>query len=211
MVSRQEAIRAADAVICQIMEHCERIEIAGSIRRGRELVHDADMVVIPKGKVEVKVEVEGGRSGDGRGAARVRIGQVMRELHVGAANEFRAGEKMVSAVVRVPSDWTRGTEEAQWAEVQVDVYFATQENFGMILCVRTGSANHNIWMAQTCKTMGMKFAAGSGIIQNSETRDQNAELPRGRTEEEVFGALGLMAPEPELREIACGTPLWMKR
>ena len=181
------ALEAANLVIDGIMQHCERIEIAGSLRRGREMVGDVDLVAIA-----------------GPGAA-LRIGQVMRELHVGAAKDYRAGEKMVSAVVRVPAEWTRGTEEAQWTEVQVDVYFATPENFGMLMVVRTGSAQHNVYMAKLARSLNMKFAAGSGVL------DKDGNVMGAKTEEEVFGAFGLEVPVPEQREIICGMPAWMRK
>lgn len=38
----------ADLIVQKLTPHCERIEVAGSIRRKRPWVHDIDIVLIPK-------------------------------------------------------------------------------------------------------------------------------------------------------------------
>jgi DNA polymerase (family 10) len=37
----------AEAIIEQLKPHCDKVQIAGSIRRGRQFVHDIDIVCIP--------------------------------------------------------------------------------------------------------------------------------------------------------------------
>ena len=44
----EEARDIAKRVKEKLMPHCERIEIVGSIRREKPIVHDIDMVLIPK-------------------------------------------------------------------------------------------------------------------------------------------------------------------
>jgi len=194
MVTREQALGAYNVLLAKgLADYFERLEVAGSVRRGREMVHDLDIVGIP------------------RVACTFAIAEFMRGLCTDLKS-FRGGEKMVSAVVRSPSssspssgtkDEGRG-DEPTLREVQVDIYFATPENFGMLLTVRTGSAQHNVYMARMAKSIGLKFAAGSGVLA------PHGEVLGARTEEEVFGAFGLTVPEPRLREIACGIPLWMK-
>lgn len=43
-----QAIEIAEKVKAQLAPHCERIEIAGSIRRRRHIVRDIEIVAIPK-------------------------------------------------------------------------------------------------------------------------------------------------------------------
>ena len=43
-----QATLIAEKLKQELKPHCDRIEIAGSIRRGRPIVHDIDIVLIPK-------------------------------------------------------------------------------------------------------------------------------------------------------------------
>jgi len=44
----EEAKRLAQEIVEQIFPHCERVEVAGSIRRKKSEVRDIDLVLIPK-------------------------------------------------------------------------------------------------------------------------------------------------------------------
>jgi hypothetical protein len=48
MIAVTDARAAADKLVALIRDECERVEIAGSIRRGKAEVHDAELVVIPR-------------------------------------------------------------------------------------------------------------------------------------------------------------------
>ncbi|GAI20461.1 unnamed protein product [marine sediment metagenome] len=78
--------------------------------------------------------------------------------------------------------------------VQVDLYLAEPETWGMSLLVRTGSANHNIKLATKAKKMGLHFSVARGI------EDEKGMVIASQTEEEVFNALGLNYILPEERE-----------
>jgi len=43
-----EALAVAEGTVAALLPHCERIEIAGSLRRRRPVVHDIDLVVQPR-------------------------------------------------------------------------------------------------------------------------------------------------------------------
>ena len=49
----QEAKSIAERVRTTLLPHCERVEIAGSIRRGKPTVHDIDIVMVPKSGEEL--------------------------------------------------------------------------------------------------------------------------------------------------------------
>lgn len=46
-ISLETAQKVAEAVVKKLSPYCERLAVAGSIRRRRPRVHDIDMVVIP--------------------------------------------------------------------------------------------------------------------------------------------------------------------
>jgi DNA polymerase (family 10) len=50
--SSYEAILIANELCNRIDEYCEKYDIAGSIRQGKEMVGDVDIVIIPKTPVE---------------------------------------------------------------------------------------------------------------------------------------------------------------
>jgi DNA polymerase (family 10) len=65
--TRESALEVANYLQKEIAEFCERFAIAGSIRQGKEMVGDIDMVIIPKApvdefiaKIKEKIEFEYG-------------------------------------------------------------------------------------------------------------------------------------------------------
>jgi DNA polymerase/3'-5' exonuclease PolX len=85
---------------------------------------------------------------------------------------------------------------------QVDFYRAKPSTFGVLLLVRTGSADHNIWLAGCAISMGMRIRYSEGLIKEGC-------VVAGETERGVFEALGLRYPLPSQREVVDGKPVWM--
>jgi len=77
---------------------------------------------------------------------------------------------------------------------QLDFYRATQNTFGIHKLIRTGSAEHNMWLAQLAISKGMRIKYSQGLLKDGQ-------VVAGKTEESVFEALDLPYTEPEEREI----------
>jgi DNA polymerase (family 10) len=76
--------------------------------------------------------------------------------------------------------------------MQVDVRVVPEESFGSALCYFTGSKDHNVALREMAKKEGLKLSE-YGLFRDEA-------LVAGRTEEEVYQALGLSYIPPELRE-----------
>jgi DNA polymerase (family 10) len=85
---------------------------------------------------------------------------------------------------------------------QVDFYRAKPQTFGILLLVRTGSAQHNVWLAGCAISKGMRIKYSEGLIKEGC-------VIAGETEQGVFEALGLAYQLPSEREIVDGKPVWM--
>ena len=85
---------------------------------------------------------------------------------------------------------------------QVDFYRAKPETFGIHLLVRTGSAEHNCWLAGYAISKGMRLKYSEGLIQNGKPI-------AGEDEKSVFEALALPFPQPTQREIIDNKPAWL--
>jgi DNA polymerase/3'-5' exonuclease PolX len=85
---------------------------------------------------------------------------------------------------------------------QVDFYRAKPSTFGIHLLVRTGSAEHNMWLAGYAISKGMRIKYSEGLIKEGS-------VIAGEDEKGVFEALGLSCPLPTEREIVDKKPVWM--
>jgi len=86
---------------------------------------------------------------------------------------------------------------------QADFYRAYDDNFGIQQLVRTGSAEHNCFLASYALSKGFKLKYSEGLMKETS-------VVSGKTEESIFEALGLPCPIPEEREIVNGKPVWLK-
>jgi DNA polymerase/3'-5' exonuclease PolX len=84
----------------------------------------------------------------------------------------------------------------------VDFYRAKPSTFGIHLLVRTGSAEHNMWLAGYAISKGMRIKYSEGLIKDGAA-------VAGETEQGVFEALNLLYPLPSKRDIADSKPVWM--
>jgi DNA polymerase (family 10) len=85
---------------------------------------------------------------------------------------------------------------------QVDFYRAKPSTFGIHLLIRTGSAEHNMWLAGCAISKGMRIKYSEGLIKDGISI-------AGETEQGVFEALCLPHPFPSEREIVEGKPIWL--
>ena len=86
---------------------------------------------------------------------------------------------------------------------QVDFYHATEQTFGIQELVRSGSAEHNMWLAGYAVSGGFRLKYSVGLMKGEVA-------VAGESEESVFGALGLQTPMPQRREVVDGKPVWLE-
>ena len=152
----RDAEKLADQIVQQIRPHCERVEVAGSIRRKKSEVRDIDIVLIPKPLLLHRI-----------------IATLQRSMD---AKALKHGERVAQLTIR---------------GVNVDLYSATEQTWGALLLIRTGSAEHNIKLSKRALSMGMKLSH-KGLIQNGKII--------ASTEKEIFEVLDLDYVPAEERE-----------
>jgi DNA polymerase (family 10) len=79
--------------------------------------------------------------------------------------------------------------------IQVDLYRATVATWGILLLVRTGSKEHNVHLCNVAISKGYRLFYSQGLV------DKTGMVIAGRTEEEVFQALGTPFIIPQDREV----------
>lgn len=85
---------------------------------------------------------------------------------------------------------------------QADFYRANEDNFGIQTLIRTGSGDHNIWLASYALSKGFRLKYSEGLLKDGK-------VIAGKEEVEVFTSLGLDCVEPRLREIVNQKPVWI--
>ena len=165
------AEQTAEQVKTVVAVHCDKIEIAGSIRRQRVKVHDIDFVAVTKDDASWQ--------------------KISSELKRMKAHTNCSGNRVIKAQLPI-----------QNGLFQVDFYRAQPSNFGIHLLIRTGSAEHNMWLASYAISKGMRIKYSEGLIKEGI-------VIAGKDEKEVFAALGLSYPLPSEREIVDDKPVWM--
>ena len=172
-LASQPATKLAQGIQSAVEAYCERIEIAGSIRRQRPRVHDVDFVVLAKSDAHWQM-----------------ISEVLKRLK---AKPNCSGNRLIKAYV-----------PHQGGLFQVDFYRAKPRTFGINLLVRTGSAEHNCWLAGQAISKSMRLKYSEGLIRDNQPI-------AGEDERGVFVALGLPFPLPEEREIVDSKPAWLPK
>lgn len=88
--------------------------------------------------------------------------------------------------------------------IQVDFYRSTPKTWGIHELIRTGSTEHNIWLARYALRNRMHLEYSVGLTDNSGT------VIASETEDEIFKTLGLEYITPAEREMKGGKPIWKK-
>lgn len=159
----------------RLESHCERIEIAGSIRRKKKTdIKDIELVVIPKKE-----------SG---------IGNLFEPV---ADVRSRGFIKCVNSWDKIKGDPSEGKYcQRQIVEgVTLDLFIADHENFGWQYLLRTGPTEYTIKVI-------LPALKARGINSLDGYLYRNGELIPVAREEEVFALLGTCVVPPRMRETA---------
>ena len=167
----KEAKTLAEQTRTAVESNCVIIEIAGSIRRQKDKVHDIDFVAVARNDAEWQ-----------------KINEKLRQLK---AKPSCSGNSLIKAFL-----------PCRKGLFQVDFYRAKLSTFGIHMIIRTGSAEHNMWLAAFAISRGMRLKYSEGL-----TKDGYAIA--GESEKAVFAALELPCPLPFQREIVDDKPIWM--
>ena len=131
-----EVLLTAQRIEFALRPFCERIEIAGSLRRMRPFVGDIEIVAIPQRPVDL-----------------FGIPQLDADT---ALDRF-----LIEKQVRMTKNG-RKYKQFTYGKFKVDLFLPeTAAHWGSIFLVRTGSHEFNMWlMAVRAKQLGLRFADG---------------------------------------------------
>jgi DNA polymerase/3'-5' exonuclease PolX len=165
------ALEITKAVMLQLQPYCDRLEVGGSIRRKRPFVKDIELVCIPKQTPVDFFEAE----------------FVVDPCFCAVVNQW-------PAVKGRPTG--RYTQRILPQGITLDLFIANPRNWGMILAIRTGSAEFS-YRTLACRWKRLGYKSEDGILRN-KFGDQ-VEI---REERDLFNLLGIGWVDPECREIA---------
>jgi DNA polymerase (family 10) len=161
-----KAHRYAGQIVAALQPFCKRLEIAGSIRRERPYCGDVDIVAEPSNEPALRARIIDGKEVVQNGP---------QNIHVRLANSleiqvFLARPESATLFEKIPSNW------------------------GSLLLCRTGSRDHNIFIAQKALSLGLKWNPYQGLFRDGI-------LIASETEESIFAALNLDFIPPQKREV----------
>ncbi len=191
-MKREDALVLAEKVVAVLQPFCERVCVAGSLRRERSEVGDIDIVALPKPLDQ---------PGPLGGTVHLVESSVWSTLFPKVLSKI--GLKLVVSgpeILRFNYVSAFGELPIDFSGFQVDVYRARPETWGVILLVRTGSKEHNVKLCSLAKAKGLKLSAAEGVV----TQVGFGQIIASKTEEEIFAALGLAFVEPKDREVRFG-------
>ena len=178
-----EAAHAVAAQIVNVMRPaCERIEIAGSLRRRKDNVGDIEILYIPVMQEEPNPEdffaTRRVNLVDGRIEGMERAGVLGRRVNAKGHTAFGEKNKLM---VHVPSG------------IPVDLFAATPETWWNQLVCRTGPAELNQQIAAAAIAKGWHWNVyGPGFRRATEYVEMHGEA-------EVFAFVGMPCLDPKRR------------
>ena len=167
----EEAREVAEDLITLLRPACERIQVAGSIRRNKARVGDIELLAISKvGPAIIHL--------DARVAELLAKGILDYRLNKRGARTYGRLNKLL---IHAPSG------------MPVDLFSTVDKYWGMALVVRTGSREFNIRVMTRFKALGLKGHAYAGV---EDLAGPYYDCP---TEEDVFRLLQWPYVPPEKR------------
>lgn len=179
-----EALPIAERIKTELAPYCSRIEIAGSIRRKRQVVNDIEIVCIISRPMSFWEQVNRYLKIKGKPGAKYtqRVVWLTDNHYVSPAGLYHENT----------SPW-----------IPLDIFTATPYNWGLIYAIRTGSAGYSHQVLATGWTK-KGYHSKEGILYRTENRGEVNASPRVvhvREEHELFDLIGIPYCDPEKREV----------
>lgn len=179
---RAEALPVAREICIRLKPHCERLIVAGSLRRCSPTVGDVEILYVPR--------------------MEERPFDFFSTHMVSLADEEIARMLVDGTLTKRPSI----TGTTAWGEknklaihrslIPVDLFRATDEAWWNYLVCRTGPADSNKRIAMAAQQRGYRWSPyGSGFVRLSD----GVEIPVN-SESEVFEFVGMPGAEPKDRQ-----------
>lgn len=179
------AARYAGRLVELLKNACERIEIAGSVRRKKGTVKDIELVVVPK-MLEVR---------DLFGVLYERENLLEKRLQ----ELVTAGVLAVPAGVRNAGERMKKFDLARTVPVmRLDLFIVLPPaQWGSVFTIRTGPGDFSKWLVT-----GRKFggAMPEGMVQLDGALYRDGQVVETPEERDYFAALGLPWLDPVKRE-----------
>ena len=176
-MEHQKAKAIADRLLSQLGPYCERIEIAGSVRRGKPDVHDIEIVAVPK--ITEQSDMFGNIVATGS------------EIDV-------AVRQLVQAGARLLKNGPRYKQLALPDEINLDLFLVLQPaQFGVLFAIRTGPAEFSKWLVTPRKDGGA--LPSHCRVRDGTVLDGDAIMPMPE-ERSFFDFLSLGWIEPGQRQ-----------
>ena len=177
-----QARELAEKWVEYLSEYCERIEIAGGIRRGKVEPHDIEIVCIPKTKEE-----------------RDMFGYVVADKN---ALSFAIDGLAYGDMCKKIKDGDRFKQLALPEGINIDLFIVRPETWAVQFVIRTGPAEFSHWIVTPRKY-------GGALPSNCKVKDgqvwQGGQAVELTEEPEFLDFLGLGWVNPEARR--AGLPL----
>jgi DNA polymerase/3'-5' exonuclease PolX len=182
--ARHVALPVSNEILEILKPVCERVIVAGSLRRGKQWVGDVEILYI------------------GKQVTRPKNGDLFAMETVSLADLAIADLLTVKALEKRPNKlgaFTWGDQNKLALHVRsgvpVDLFAATAANWWNYLVCRTGSASHNVTIATRAKQIGWTWNPyGSGF-----TKDDGSQGYTVESEADLFRFLNIQFVEPQDR------------
>lgn len=158
-----EALKIAEKYARQLLEYCDRVAIAGSIRRKKPQVKDIEIVAIPWGSKAFEIK------------------------------------KWLAQFQKIKGEFPcKYTQRVLSEGINLDLFFATEDNWGLIYAIRTGPAefSHKVLASGWAKK---GYKSKDGILHHYNEDGEEDEIKYIRQEKELFDLIGIDFIEPEAR------------
>lgn len=181
----EEAQLIADEVYNELYPFCERIMIAGSIRRKKPNVGDIEIVCIPK---------RGQQNSRKTGKPAPIMGYI-QTVQQWVKIKGEPWDKYTQRFVHPKGDDNLNKT------IKLDIFTADVDNWGYILAIRTGSAEYSHKVLAT-GWVRAGYRGQDGYLVKPETKNSAiVEIIPVREEEDLFKLIGINYEKPEERNL----------